>query len=42
MQLFYLHKYGNLEAISILIDADGDHNRHFQVMLDYFQEKASL
>ena len=42
MQLFYLHKYGNLEAISILIDADGDHNRHFQVMLDYFQEKVSL
>ena len=30
MQLFYLHKYGNLEATSILIESDGEHNRHFQ------------
>jgi len=39
MQQYYLHKYGNLEAVSILIDADGEHNAHFQVLLDYFQEK---
>lgn len=39
-QLFYLHRDGNLEAISILIEADGEeHNGHFQKMLDFFQQK---
>lgn len=39
MQQYYLHKFGNLEAVSILIDADGEFNEHFQLLLDYFQEK---
>lgn len=40
MQLYYMHVYGNLEAISILIEADADEdNNHFQIMLDYFQKK---
>ena len=41
IQQYYLHKYGNLEAISILIDANpsAEHNAHFQVLLDYFQAK---
>ncbi len=42
MQQFYLHKEGNLEAISILIEAEGGdemHNKHFQIMLDFFQGK---
>lgn len=40
MQQFYLHQYGNLEAISILINADGtEDNAHWQILLDYFQDK---
>jgi len=40
MQLYYLHNYGNLEAISILIEADGkEDNAHFQILLDFFQSK---
>ncbi|KAL7554397.1 hypothetical protein ACHAWF_017847 [Thalassiosira exigua] len=39
MQQFYLHKYGNLEAIAVLINARGEHNDHFQILLDYFQRK---
>lgn len=40
MQQYYLHKYGNLEAVSILIEADAEEvNGHFQVLLDYFQVK---
>ena len=41
MQLFYLHsEWGNFEAVSILIEvADGEHNGHFQKILDYFQDK---
>jgi len=48
MQLFHVHhQEGNLEALSILIEAGGDvpgemgydDNPHFQVLLDYFQMK---
>ena len=40
MQLFYIHREGNLEALSILIEVDStEMNGHFQVMLDYFQDK---
>ncbi|KAL3776324.1 hypothetical protein ACHAW5_009067 [Stephanodiscus triporus] len=48
MQLFHVHhETGNLEALSILIEAGGDvvgemgreDNPHFQVLLDFFQRK---
>mmetsp|Transcript_5097 Transcript_5097/g.12812 ORF Transcript_5097/g.12812 Transcript_5097/m.12812 type:complete len:1141 (+) Transcript_5097:142-3564(+) len=40
MQLFYLHKYGNMEATSVLFEADADvPNDHFQILLDFFQLK---
>ena len=40
MQLFYIHREGNLEALSVLIEIDStEMNGHFQVMLDYFQDK---
>jgi len=40
MQLFYIHREGNLEALSVLIEVDSTEiNGHFQVLLDYFQDK---
>ena len=40
MQQFYIHREGNLEALSLLIEANSEeYNGHFQVMLDYFQQK---
>ncbi|KAL7462439.1 hypothetical protein ACHAXS_002819 [Conticribra weissflogii] len=39
MQLYFLHYKGNLEAMAILIEADGSHNDHFQQLIDFFQEK---
>ena len=39
MQQYYIHDKGNIEAISILIEANGSHNGHFQRLLDFFQEK---
>lgn len=39
MQLYYVHAEGNLEATSILVNADGEHNAYFQIMIDFFQQK---
>ena len=39
MQLYYIHKRGNLEAIALLIEIDGHDNDHFQQLLDFFQAK---
>ncbi|KAL7438446.1 hypothetical protein ACHAXM_006241, partial [Skeletonema potamos] len=43
LQYYYLHSYGNLEAVSILGEVDEDMdspNRSFQQILNYFQKKA--
>jgi len=39
IQQYYVHKYGNLEAVAILVEANGKHNEHFQIALDFFQTK---
>ena len=39
MQQFYLHREGNLEAMAVLINAGGEHNDHFEVLLKFFQQK---
>lgn len=40
MQLYYLHNYGNLEAVGVLVNGDGEErNDHFQKLLDFFQLK---
>ena len=39
MQQYYQHYKGNIEALAILIQANGDHNGHFQRLLDFFQQK---
>ena len=39
MQQFYMHREGNFEAIAVLINAGGEHNDHFEVLLQFFQQK---
>jgi len=44
LQYYYLHKYGNLEAVAVLAEVDENMeriNRSFQQILDYFQRKAN-
>lgn len=40
MQHYYLHRFGNLEAVSVLINGGGlEDNPHFEKLLAYFQKK---